>query len=332
MTKFSREFPVDHLTDPVLEENSWFTNLLLRWHPAGDAVKSRLGVPEGVFARDHVNTGEFQHLRVAFRGRYMNFYCGGQSIAKVDFDRDRLQAKIHEKYVYGYEDTGSDYITLTSKGFLELGTGRPDPCNSLQQWISNANSKIGLEKRFVDLVVAHNPDVIDVEMGLPAFSEVPKERRAPRIDLVSLEPHEGRWRVVLWEVKLVGDGRARCRGNDLPKVVEEQLQPYADWLSDRDRAKSVADAYRHNCRLLVGLHRIAKRLRPDIEDLGPGIQAVAHPDAIPLSVDNNPRLLVIYDEKDEAFRKHRHYDKLVDNGWHVKLVESLNEVALCGLV
>lgn len=331
MTDFSREFPVHHLTEPVLKQNSWLTDLLLRWHPAGDAVNSGSGA-EGVLARDRVNRGELQHLRVAFRGRYMNFYCGGQSIAKVNFGRGGLQAKIHKKYVHGRDVTGRDYITLNSKGFPELGTGQLVPCNGLQQWISNANRKIGPEKRFIDMVVALNPDVIDLEMGLPAYSIIPKERRAPRIDLVTLEPHEGGWQVALWEVKLAGDGRARCRGNDLPKVVEKQLKPYTDWLSDGSRAKSVANAYQRSCRLLVDLHVVARRFRPDIEELGRGIRAVAASNAPPLSVDTEPRLLIIYDKKDEAFRKHGHFDKLVDAGLHVKTVESLSDVALCGRI
>ena len=332
MTDFSRDFPIHHLTEPALKQNSWLTDLLLRWHPAGDAVNSGSGNAEGMLARDRVNRGELQHLRVAFRGHYMNFYCGGQSIAKVNFGRGGLQAKIHEKYVYGCDGTGRDYITLTSKGLPELGTGQLVPCNSIQGWISNANRKIGPEKRFVDLVVTLNPDVIDLEMGLPAYSMIPKERRAPRIDLVALEPHEGRWRVVLWEAKLVGDGRARCRGNDLPKVVEKQLKPYTDWLSDRGRAKSVAAAYQQNCRLLVDLHAIARRFRPDIEELGPGIRAVGASNATPLSVDIEPRLLIIYDKRNDAFRKHGHFDKLVGAGLHVKMVESLNDVALCGRI
>jgi hypothetical protein len=126
----------------------------------------------------------------------MNFYCGGQSIAKVEFVCDELRAKIHEKYVYGLKNTAGHYVTLTSKGFSEHGTGRLVPYDCMQEWISNANSKIGQEKRFVDLVVAHNHDVIDLEMGLPSYSE---ERRAPRIDLLALEHCEGWWKVASWE-------------------------------------------------------------------------------------------------------------------------------------
>jgi hypothetical protein len=216
MTEFSREFPIKCLTPAVLKENGWFTDLLLRWRPAGDAVNSRLDDGKALLVRDYVSRkGEFQHLRVAFRENYMNFYCGGQSIAMVKFGRNGLQAEIHEKYVYGAKGRDKRYVTLTSKGFPELRKGQLVSCNSMQewksyldQWISNANGKIEHEKRFVDLVVAHNTNVIDLEMGLPAISEIPGKKRAPRMDLVALEPHEGWWQVVLWEVKRVGDGCA----------------------------------------------------------------------------------------------------------------------------
>jgi hypothetical protein len=259
----------------------------------------------------------------------MNFYCGGQSIANVKFGRDGLQAKIHEKYVYGSKGTGQKCVTLTSKGFPEHGTGRPVAYDSMQEWISNANSKIGQEKRFVDLIVAHNADVIDLEMGLPAYSKDPKERCAPRIDLLALEPCEGWWRVASWEAKLVGDGRARCSGNELPEVVD-QLKHYTDWLSDSVRASGVAKAYQNNCRLLVGLHKIARDIRPDIKELGAGILAVAASDApLPL-VDKNPRLLIIYDTNDKTFIENGHSDKLKRAGFPPKIVKSLSDLALCG--
>ena len=329
MTDFSREFPLDRLTDTVLKENSWFTDLLLRWDPAGDAVNSRLDDGKGLLVRDRVsNKGKFQHLRVAFRKGYMNFYCGGQSIARVEFVGDELRAKIHEKYVHGIKVTGEHYVTLTSKGFPEYGTGRLVAYDEqhLKRWIENANGKIGHEKRFVDLVVAHNSNVIDLEMGLPAYSE---QRHAPRIDLLALEPCEGWWRVASWEAKLVGDGRARCSGDRLPEVVD-QLKHYTDWLSDSAREKRVAKAYQNNCCLLVRLHKIASDIRSDIKQLGPAIRAVAASDVPPLLVDKEPRLLIIYDKKDESFREKGHLDKLKGTGLRVKTLESLSELALCG--
>ena len=330
MTDFRREFPLNCLTDAVLNENNWFTDLLQKWQPAGNERNSRLCETEDVLVQNCVKKrSEMGHLRAAFRGGYMNFYCGGQSIAKVDFCRERLQARIHEKYVYGCERKGKEYARLTSAGFQEPGKGQVVPYGDqhLEQWISNAKNKIGTEKRFVDLVVAHNPDVIDLEMGLPAYSKIPKERRAPRIDMVALEPCDDWWRVVLWEAKLVGDGRLRCRGSKLPKVVE-QLKHYSDWLSDSDRAKCVARAYQHNCQLLVKLHAMTKGACPK---LGPGIRAVEAIGAPPLLVDPKPRLLIIYDKPDKSFEENGHADKLRGAGVPVKIVKELNEVALCGL-
>ena len=168
-------------------------------------------------------------------------------------------------------------------------------------------------------------------MALPAYSKIPGKRpRAPRIDLVALERFEGGWRVAFWEVKLVGDPRARCEGNELPEVVDDQLMPYTDWLSDSARAKRVGEAYQENCRLLVRLHAIASRIRPDIEELGKGIMAVAASDAPPLLVDIKPRLLIIYDKNDKSFVEKRHSDKLKGAGFPPKIVKVLSDMVLCG--
>lgn len=327
MTDFRKKFATQLLSPAVLKENSWFTDLLLRWHPAGEASDSPLDDSKGVLVRDLGIKCDMQNLRVAFRGGYMNFYCGGQSIAKVNFGRDGLQAKIHVKYVYGSQGVGQKSVTLTSKGFPELITGQLIPYGGLQEWISRANPHIGTEKRFVDLIVAHNSDVIDLEMGLPAY--ISEEPRAPRMDLVALEQlegHENVWRVVLWEVKLVGDPRIRCEGHGEPEVLR-QLGAYTQWLEYPGHESLVAKAYQENCRLLVELHAIARAIRPDIKKLGEGILAVAANDLPPL-VDIKPRLLIIYDKNDTSFIEKGHLDNLERRGLHPQIVKKLNQVVL----
>ena len=332
MTVFCREFQLSRLI-PMLDENSWFTYLLSQWRPAGDAVISPLDDTRGVLARDHVKKrGEMEHLRAAFRDNYMNFYCGGQSIAKIDFRGDGpLRAEIHRKYVYGSKDVGQNAaksnpnVTLTARDLSEIGTEGQVPCGTPQEWISNANNKLGHEKRFIDLIVAHNPNVIDLEMGLPAC--LPNKKNAPRMDLVALEPHDGGWRVVLWEVKRVGDKRARCKECERPEVLE-QLDAYSEWISHEDNERQVAKAYQENCRLLDQLHAIAKGLRRDIEELGEGIQAVAAPSATPPPVDPKPRLMIVYDKNDKSFEGNGHADKLRKAGVHVQLVKNLRDVRL----
>jgi hypothetical protein len=117
-------------------------------------------------------------------------------------------------------------------------------------------------------------------------------------------------------------------GSELPEVVD-QLKHYTDWLSDSARVRSVAKGCQENCRLLVELHKIARRIRPEIQELGAGILAVAASPAPPPLVDIKPRLLVIYDKKDETFIKNGHFDKLRRAGLQVKIVKSLSDLALC---
>jgi hypothetical protein len=326
MTIFGREFEIERLSDGVLKENGWLCDLLHHWHPSGDAIGGH-GDQEGK-----------EHLRLAIRNGYLNFYRAGQSVAKVGFDqRENLQAKIHNKYVYGKRGTGQSYVTLTAAGFRKEPGGEPVSYDGadLREWISNANERVGDEKRFVDLVVARNPDVIDLEIALPAYSLDPKERKAPRMDLVALELSDDRWHVVFWEAKLVDDARARCRGDDVcPKVVD-QLAKYTRWLRHANHRELVASAYQNALRLLVAFHGLAKRVNPGIEALGPSIVAAAASGAPPLLVDVQPRLL-IYDRardngaRNVAFTQNGHLKKLRDEpcGIHVQMVSGLGDMAL----
>ena len=131
--------------------------------------------------------------------------------------------------VHGEKGSGQTYVTLTSAGLPDQETsGLRDygGLAALRGWVANANKHVGKEKQFVDLIVARNPDTIELEMALPAYSVDPKERIAPRMDLVALESVGDRWRIVFWEAKLVDDARARCRGDAVPPKVIDQLAQY----------------------------------------------------------------------------------------------------------
>ncbi|MDQ6868274.1 MAG: hypothetical protein M3178_07680 [Pseudomonadota bacterium] len=327
MTIFDRKFEIERLSDCVLKENGWLSDLLQLWHPSGDAI-----------SRDTDQEGK-KDLRLAIRNDSLNFYRAGQSVAKVRFDDEgKLQAKIHNKYVYGERGREQSYVTLTSDGYPEelgskrlLANGSP-AC--LDGWIANANEHVGDEKRFVDLVVARNPNIIDLEMALPAYSKKPT---ATRMDLVALEKVGNWWRVVFWEAKLVGDGRARCEGKGNPKVIQ-QLQYYTDWLDYKNHCELVASAYQNTCRLLEAFHGLAKLVNPRIEALGPGIIAAAASGAPPLLVDDEPRLLIDDRTRDNSFTEKGHLDKLRNSklrnnklrntDLHVQMVQSPDQMTL----
>jgi hypothetical protein len=321
MTIFDRKFHIERLSDCVFKENGWLSDLLQLWHPSGDAI----GGPTDQEGKED--------LRLAIRNGTLNFYRAGQSVAKVGFDDGgKLQATIHNKYVYGEQGSGQTYVTLNMTGVRRKYNGLHD----LRRWISNANEYTGAEKQFVDRIVARNPNVVDLEMALPAY---PKKRTAQRMDLVALEKVGNQWRVVFWEAKLVGDERARCEGKDDPRVIQ-QLQDYTDWLDYNNHGELVASAYQNACRLLKSFHGLAKRVNPsiEIEALGPGIIAAAASGAPPLLVDDEPRLLIDDRTRDNSFTENGHlnklrnsklrHSKLRNTDLHVQMVQSRDHMTL----
>jgi hypothetical protein len=333
MSTFARTFSIKLISDQVLGENPWFTDMLLDWRPAGDAIHRDMTEAHKLVSNGEMLDEDPKRLRLAIRSGSLNLYRGGQSVAKIGFGSGGgLQARIHNKFIHGDKGSGQAYVILTSAGFSDKETSRRREYGGLadlHRWIANANKYVGKEKRFVDLIVARNPDTIDLEMALPAYSLDPKERIAPRMDLVALEPAgDDRWRIVFWEAKLVGDARARCRGDNVSPKIVDQLAQYTSWLCHANHRELVACAYQNACRLLVAFRGLAKRVNPGIEELGPGIIAAAAPDAPSLLVDDEPRLLIDDRTRSLAFTKNGHLDKLRNKGLHVQMVHSLNQMTL----
>ena len=82
--------------------------------------------------------------------------------------------------------------------------------------------------------------------------------------------------------------------------------------------------------MLVGLHAVASRVCPHIQELGPGILAVAASGAPPLLIDDKPRLVIDNCAGDVAFKGKGHLDKLLNPPYNlqVKMVEKLKDLAL----
>jgi hypothetical protein len=334
MSTFGRKFAIGKITDQVLEENPWFKDMLFHWRPAGDALHRDMAEAHKLVSSCQTLEEDPKRLRLAIRNGYLNLYRGGQSVANVGFDRfGRLQARIHNKYVCRDKGNGQTYVTLTTAGLPTRETSGLQKYGGLADlngWIANANGHVGKEKRFVDLIVARNANIIDLEMALPAYSLDPKERKAPRMDLVALEPAGNRWRIVFWEAKLVDDARARCDGNDVSPKVVHQLRQYTAWLQHGDKSELVASAYHEACSLLVRFHELAKSVNPKIEDLGEGIVKAAAGDAPSLLVDDEPRLLIDDRTRNAAFTRNGHLQKLrgAPHNIHVQMVSGLHDTVL----
>ena len=326
MSVFTRAFPkssahpagtLDDWLAGQVDDTSWFSDLLARWEPAG-----------------HARAGAEPHLRLAVRDGYLNFYRNGQSVAKVEVGPQvGLRAEVHAKYVDGPDaDLGRLYRRITSAQAVDVGA-----------WIEEAEGYSGEEKRFVEEVVAVSPDVVDLEMALPAIDLPPdvapvgpdgkRLRVAPRIDLVALEPAGPGWRLALWEAKLVDDGRLRCEGDEKMPEVKKQIENYKLWLKHEGHEELVLDAYRATCRILVDLHRfVAAKVNPAIGPLGEGIRAVAG--GASLVLDKDVRLLIDARPertvKWESFEANGHRAKLADRGIHLQMVRDGEALRLVG--
>ena len=80
----------------------------------------------------------------------------------------------------------------------------------------------------------------------------------------------------------------------------------------------------------MAFHGLAKRVNPAIEELGPGIVAAAAADAMPLLVDDKPRLLIDARDPNPTFTDNKHLQKLRDapHKIHVQMVSGPNNMAL----
>lgn len=308
MSRFNRQFDVDR-AEKVLDvpENTWFRDLLKHWRPAG-----ALGTP-GVASGDRAD-----HLRLAVRGGYLNFYRAGQSVAKVTIVKDKLQCEVHNKYVYGNKGVGPDCVRITEGTYKSHDGSRVAYRDDLvHEWVLNANAYADDEKRFVDDLVAHDAGAIDLEAALPVDPKLWVEKSAPRMDLVTLEPCCDHWRLVFWEAKLVTNSEARCKDAAAAPRVVAQLKKYEEWITKN--RKIVCQAYQRCCKDLVRLHGLAKRLTPAMPELGKAIVAVAE-GASPLCVDSTPRLIIDATKGDTSFTQKGHLKKLQEFGVCVQMV------------
>lgn len=307
MSEFNR--CLKHLDEINGDVPTWWRDMLSLWAPSGQIA------------------GDFG-LRLAIRDNYLNFYRRGQSVARVEIIAGHtLRATIHHKYIPRLHDK-LDGATLASQPYLQLEgdsilhkgavIGRYQGPADLQKWIITINGEIdrgrgysGAEKCWVDQIVAMNPDIIDLEMGLPACDEVTV---ANRIDIVALERDDDGIKIAFWEAKLASDGRMRSRGEvepgKVPKVLE-QLDNYNKFLSASGNEDRVVGAYKRAAEVLLKLASMPNN-GPYSRPLGELIQAIAKGDS--LSVDKQARL-VILDKYGTLFQRNERREALSKTAW-----------------
>lgn len=278
---FSRGFAGIEIARELLRQGRphWFLDLLTLWRPAG--------LPS-----------EDDGLRLAVRDGYLNFYRHGQSVAKVSVVRGQLRGEVHVKYFSREARQGPAQAYGRFEAGWVRGAGFSAPyegLDTLRAWMPEISRYVGREKEVVDGLVAENSNVIDLEMGLPAWGAI---KTAPRMDLVTIENQQ----VVFWEAKTAGDSRIRCSvplvPGQIPHVLD-QLEKYRLFLEQDTHRWRIADAYRSAARIMVALREIADDVgsrRP----LGPEIVAASA--ASELRVAREAALVVLDEAPPEGGR------------------------------
>jgi hypothetical protein len=280
---------------------NWWKDLLALWGPSG--------------------TGKVERpLRLAVRDNYLNFYLRGQSVARVGFDgQSRPYVDVHVKYAFeGAREQA--YARLTEAGIVDPKAGHSASyagASTLWEWMARAARWEGAEKAEVERVVADNPGVIDLEMGLPAHGE---QKTALRMDLIALEPENGRAKIVFWEAKRVTDARLKAKDENVPEVMG-QIDAYRSYLADDQHRRAVIDAYAETCALLGDF---AKWAGDGDEQLALD-SSIRNAAATPtkLDLDTTPRLVIFGTEEQLAAAGWQaHQAKLVAMGAPVLTIKT----------
>lgn len=202
-------------------------------------------------------TSEKTRLRIGIRNSYLNFYVKGQSIAKLSVTREGPKVSVHHAYVEGRRRVRGRDGTPQSQGYRSYSHAdltNPETAALLEGWVEVAETYASAEKRFVDDLVAANPGVIDLEMGLPASAGLVGKPVAPRMDLVVAQSTASESiSIAFWEAKCANNSELRARVNK-PRVLD-QVEKYVKWISEGDHLPQVQRAYSNAAQILLELQR-----------------------------------------------------------------------------
>jgi hypothetical protein len=236
--------------------DNWWKELIRLWTPSGCG--------EG--------------LRLAVRYNTLDFYYKGSVAAHISFSPGKrkvaapARVACHVQFIFEGKITGQKQALFHPQEGLwkrdELSTARTfdEIIAYIRRWQESpktGNERKAPEKIGVDAIVANSGNVIDLEMGLPAWE---RKKYPLRMDLVSLEGDGDRVQIAFWEAKTFDDGRLR-RENGPPEVIGQLLgsekEPgYVDYVSHGNHEADIRNAYAETCLILERLHEMKCAVMP----------------------------------------------------------------------
>jgi hypothetical protein len=246
---------------------------------------------------------------IAIRQKYLNVYCNGCNVAKVEYKNNKLKASIHYKYLLK-NNIKNPYIEQKNDGF-EIGNHADFFITSLRDFDdikSSTKAYGGIEKIGVHQIIRANPNIVDTEIAL---SDADSENKRSRIDFCAIQEEDGKLILRFFEAKHYSNKELRAeKGKDI-KVVS-QLERYQNILTNQN--DDILSAYKKLIRkaaAIEGINILGKNLRGNV--------LAKHPDIDKLELDPEPRLVIFgFDndqKKGDIFNKHKDVlrDKLAES-------------------
>ena len=257
MATFQRDFNLDTIIEHVRRCGNGAVSLLFEsWVLPGE-----MGAHNG--------------LRIAIRNRYLNLYVGGQSVAKISTSANGVRLKLHRKYYEGWKKGSAEAKSCGQQMVSLSDTDLRDPeCSRRANvWVQTAAGYCGSEKLFVEDLIASNPNVIDMEIALPADDRLigpDGKKAAPRMDLALVDTHNAPIAVNFWEAKMAENPDLRARDEiDVAAgrgaKVAFQLGKYETWLGLAGREDEVREAFGEAGSILVELAEFFGKSGPAVQ-------------------------------------------------------------------
>lgn len=246
-----------------------------------------------------------KELLISPRGSYLSVYWKGQAIFTVKPKSSGLSVTTHKKYLIDVSLNGQ--VALTNGGFDigklkdEAFIGAYEGKETLKKLKRAAGQYSGPEKSGCHRVALGCDRLIDVEIALRSQAETeganPEEEAelaSDRIDLATVENHDGVARLVFWEAKDFSNKELRSRSEAVAPVTG-QIERYIEHLAKKKQ--EVEASYPRVASNIVALARMGAR-RP-VNDL---IRKVAAREAR-LTLGKRPRVGLIIFGFDNAQKK-----------------------------
>lgn len=166
------------------------------------------------------------------KGNLIHVYYYGARIAEINYTRGTYSVKCHEKYVYGDQTTGREYVScihLLGNDITRLKE------NALKFYVQESEGEDISEKRIQGRLRIDNPQrYIDSEFE-HAYLRGEKNNLI-RFDLVAVDGNE----LKVEELKRGGDSRLRTSNMEInPPEILTQMERYAKFMATNQDALCV---------------------------------------------------------------------------------------------